>query len=31
MLNDPYPNAYIKTADGKKLFIIESKLNSNEE
>ncbi|MDB4060246.1 formyltransferase family protein [Flavobacteriaceae bacterium] len=30
MLNDPYPNAYIKTADGKKLFIIESKLNSNE-
>lgn len=30
MLNDPYPNAYIKTADGEKLFIIESKLNSNE-
>ena len=30
MLNDPYPNAYIKTADGKKLFVIESKLDSNE-
>lgn len=30
MLNDPYPNAYLKTADGKKLFIIESKLDSNE-
>ena len=26
MLNDPYPNAYIKTSDNKKLFIIESKL-----
>ena len=26
MLNDPYPNAYIKTNDNKKLFIIESKL-----
>jgi methionyl-tRNA formyltransferase len=30
MLNDPYPNAYINTADGKKLYIIDSKLNSNE-
>ena len=26
MLNDPYPNAYIKTFDNKKLYIIESKL-----
>lgn len=26
MLNDPYPNAYIKTADNKKLYIIKSKL-----
>lgn len=26
MLNDPYPNAYIKTFDNKRLYIIESKL-----
>lgn len=30
MLNDPYPNAFINTADGKKLYIIDSKLDSNE-
>lgn len=26
MLNDPYPNAYINTFDGKKLYLIESKI-----
>jgi methionyl-tRNA formyltransferase len=26
MLNDPYPNAYIKTKDNKKLFLIKSKI-----
>ena len=26
MLNDPYPNAFIKCADGKKLFLIKSKI-----
>lgn len=26
MLNDPYPNAYIKTRDGKKLILTESKI-----
>ncbi|TGV03845.1 formyltransferase family protein [Flavivirga rizhaonensis] len=26
MLNDPYPNAYISTIDGKKLYLIESKI-----
>ncbi len=26
MLNDPYPNAYIKTSDNKKLYLISSKL-----
>jgi methionyl-tRNA formyltransferase len=29
MLQDPYPNAYIKTADGKKIFLIQAKLEKN--
>ena len=28
MLQDPYPNAYIKTSDGKKLFITNAKLRT---
>ena len=27
MLQDPYPNAYIKTIDGKKLFLMSSKID----
>ena len=29
MLQDPYPNAYIKTADGKKLYLIQAKITKN--
>ncbi len=29
MLNDPYPNAYIKTIDGKKLYLIKAKISEN--
>jgi len=29
MLQDPYPNAYIKAADGRKLFLIQAKLEKN--
>ena len=28
MLTDPYPNAFIKTKDGKKLFILETKVGN---
>ena len=27
MLNDPYPNAYLKTSDNKKLYLIQSRLD----
>tara|TARA_B100001059_G_scaffold133721_1_gene133919 strand:- start:2934 stop:3599 length:666 start_codon:yes stop_codon:yes gene_type:complete len=30
MLNDPYPNAYIKTSDNKKLYLIKSRLDDDE-
>ncbi len=29
MLNDPYPNAYIKTSDGKKLYLLNAKVSKN--
>ena len=29
MLQDPYPNAYIRTSDGKKLFLIHARLEKN--
>ena len=29
MLQDPYPNAFIKTADGKKLYLIQAKIIKN--
>ena len=29
MLNDPYPNAFIKTSDGKKIYLIKSKISKN--
>ena len=30
MLNDPYPNAYIKTSDNKKLYLFKSRLDDDE-
>ena len=29
MLQDPYPNAFIKTTDGKKLYLIQAKITKN--